>query len=87
MKLFKKVLIVGVALTTVSILGACSSDTDVLTKVGAKQPAKAEGEEVLKDQKKTPMTTSKRESIKMRMLHHQRSVIFLMTNLKRLRKV
>ena len=64
MKLFKKVLIVGVALTTVSILGACSSDTDVLTKVGAKQPAKAEGEEVLKDQKKTPMTTSKRESIK-----------------------
>ena len=64
MKLFKKVLIVGVALTTVSILGACSSDTDVLTKVGAKQPAKAEGEEVLKDQKKTPMNTSKRESIK-----------------------
>ena len=64
MKLFKKVLIVRVALTTVSILGACSSDTDVLTKVGAKQPAKAEGEEVLKDQKKTPMTTSKRESIK-----------------------
>lgn len=64
MKSFKKVLIVGVALTTVSILGACSSDTDVLTKVGAKQPAKAEGEEVLKDQKKTPMTTSKRESIK-----------------------
>ncbi len=63
MKLFKKVLIVGVALTTVSILGACSSDTDVLTKVGAKQPAKAEGD-VLKDQKKTPMTTSKRESIK-----------------------
>nr|WP_234465761.1 MULTISPECIES: hypothetical protein [unclassified Bacillus (in: firmicutes)] len=51
------------ALTTVSILGACSSDTDVLTKVGAKQPAKAEGD-VLKDQKKTPMTTSKRESIK-----------------------
>lgn len=63
MKLFKKVLIVGVALTTVSILGACSSDTDVLTKVGAKQPAKSEGD-VLKDQKKTPMTTSKRESIK-----------------------
>ncbi|MGG0357641.1 hypothetical protein ABEY57_27820 [Bacillus tropicus] len=63
MKSFKKVLIVGVALTTVSILGACSSDTDVLTKVGAKQPAKAEGD-VLKDQKKTPMTTSKRESIK-----------------------
>ena len=86
MKSFKKVLIVGVALTTVSILGACSSDTDVLTKVGVKQPAKAEGD-VLKDQKKTPMTTSKRESIKMRMLHHQRSVIFLMTNLKRLRKV
>ncbi|EEM26056.1 hypothetical protein bthur0003_47810 [Bacillus thuringiensis serovar thuringiensis str. T01001] len=56
-------LIVGMALTTVSILGACSSDTDVLTKVGAKQPAKAEGD-VLKDQKKTPMTTSKRESIK-----------------------
>ncbi|EEM19946.1 hypothetical protein bthur0001_48380 [Bacillus thuringiensis serovar tochigiensis BGSC 4Y1] len=51
------------ALTTVSILGACSSDTDVLTKVGVKQPAKAEGD-VLKDQKKTPMTTSKRESIK-----------------------
>ncbi|MGR2745848.1 hypothetical protein [Bacillus thuringiensis] len=63
MKSFKKVLIVGMALTTVSILGACSSDTDVLTKVGAKQPAKAEGD-VLKDQKKTPMTTSKRESIK-----------------------
>ncbi|KAB2400269.1 MULTISPECIES: hypothetical protein [Bacillus] len=63
MKSFKKVLIVGMALITVSILGACSSDTDVLTKVGAKQPAKAEGE-VLKDQKKTPMTTSKRESIK-----------------------
>ncbi|MBZ3763777.1 hypothetical protein P4483_16975 [Bacillus thuringiensis] len=63
MKSFKRVLIVGMALTTVSILGACSSDTDVLTKVGAKQPAKAEGE-VLKDQKKTPMTTSKRESIK-----------------------
>ncbi|MED3378785.1 hypothetical protein P4446_06315 [Bacillus tropicus] len=63
MKSFKKVLIVGVALTTVSILGACSSDTDVLTKVGVKQPAKAEGD-VLKDQKKTPMTTSKRESIK-----------------------
>lgn len=63
MKSFKRVLIVGVALTTVSILGACSSDTDVLTKVGAKQPAKAEGD-VLKDQKKTPMTTSKRESIK-----------------------
>lgn len=63
MKSFKKVLMVGVALTTVSILGACSSDTDVLTKVGAKQPAKAEGD-VLKDQKKTPMTTSKRESIK-----------------------
>ncbi|WP_434165265.1 hypothetical protein [Bacillus thuringiensis] len=63
MKSFKKVLIVGMALTTVSILGACSSDTDVLTKVGAKQPAKAEGE-VLKDQKETPMTTSKRESIK-----------------------
>ncbi|MDA1568918.1 hypothetical protein PDK93_22935 [Bacillus cereus] len=63
MKSFKKVLIVGIALTTVSILGACSSDTDVLTKVGAKQPAKAEGD-VLKDQKKTPMTTSKRESIK-----------------------
>ncbi|MGH0566946.1 hypothetical protein ACQVQF_22795 [Bacillus cereus] len=59
MKSFKKVLIVGVALTTVSILGACSSDTDVLTKVGVK----AEGD-VLKDQKKTPMTTSKRESIK-----------------------
>lgn len=63
MKSFKRVLIVGMALTTVSILGACSSDTDVLTKAGAKQPAKAEGE-VLKDQKKTPMTTSKRESIK-----------------------
>ncbi|MBJ9981788.1 hypothetical protein IBT50_10505 [Bacillus sp. S70] len=63
MKSFKRVLIVGMALTTVSILGACSSDTDVLTKVGAKQPAKAEGD-VLKDQKKTPMTTSKRESIK-----------------------
>ncbi|OJE25525.1 hypothetical protein A9490_01745 [Bacillus thuringiensis] len=63
MKSFKKVLIVGMALTTASILGACSSDTDVLTKVGAKQPAKAEGD-VLKDQKKTPMTTSKRESIK-----------------------
>ncbi|MFV0939289.1 MULTISPECIES: hypothetical protein [Bacillus cereus group] len=63
MKSFKKVLIVGMALTTVSILGACSSDTDVLTKVGAKQPARAEGD-VLKDQKKTPMTTSKRESIK-----------------------
>ncbi|PFJ62006.1 hypothetical protein COJ02_01890 [Bacillus thuringiensis] len=63
MKSFKKVLIVGVALTTISILGACSSDTDVLTKVGVKQPAKAEGD-VLKDQKKTPMTTSKRESIK-----------------------
>ena len=74
------------ALTTVSILGACSSDTDVLTKAGAKQPAKAEGE-VLKDQKKTPMTTSKRESIKMRMHHHHKSVIFLMMNLKRLRKV
>nr|WP_276581527.1 hypothetical protein [Bacillus thuringiensis] len=51
------------AFTTVSILGACSSDTDVLTKVGVKQPAKAEGD-VLKEQKKTPMTTSKRESIK-----------------------
>ncbi|EOP02319.1 hypothetical protein [Bacillus cereus] len=63
MKSFKRVLIVGMALTTVSILGACSSDTDVLTKVGAKQPVKAEGD-VLKDQKKTPMTTSKRESIK-----------------------
>ncbi|ANP83626.1 hypothetical protein BAQ53_23120 [Bacillus sp. B25(2016b)] len=63
MKSFKKVLIVGMVLITVSILGACSSDTDVLTKVGAKQPAKAEGE-VLKDQKKTLMTTSKRESIK-----------------------
>ncbi|PGP43327.1 hypothetical protein CN993_18360 [Bacillus thuringiensis] len=63
MKSFKRILIVGMALTTVSILGACSSDTDVLTKVGAKQPAKAEGD-VLKDQKKTPMTTSKRESIK-----------------------
>ncbi|MED3387572.1 hypothetical protein P4418_01540 [Bacillus thuringiensis] len=63
MKSFKRVLIVGMALTTVSILGVCSSDTDVLTKVGAKQPAKAEGD-VLKDQKKTPMTTSKRESIK-----------------------
>ncbi|WP_157417385.1 hypothetical protein [Bacillus cereus] len=63
MKSFKRVLIVGMALTTVSILGACSSDTNVLTKVGAKQPAKAEGD-VLKDQKKTPMTTSKRESIK-----------------------
>ncbi|MGK8426391.1 hypothetical protein OF864_29220 [Bacillus cereus] len=63
MKSFKRVLIVGMALTTVSILGACSSDTDVLKKAGAKQPAKAEGE-VLKDQKKTPMTTSKRESIK-----------------------
>ncbi|PGT62308.1 hypothetical protein [Bacillus thuringiensis] len=63
MKSFKRVLIVGMVLTTVSILGACSSDTDVLTKVGAKQPAKAEGD-VLKDQKKTPMTTSKRESIK-----------------------
>ena len=63
MKSFKRVLIVGMALTTVSILGACSSDTDVLTKVGVKQPAKAEGD-VLKEQKKTPMTTSKRESIK-----------------------
>ncbi|MDA2340346.1 hypothetical protein PDN15_15305 [Bacillus cereus] len=63
MKSFKKVLIVGGALTTLSILGACSSDTDVLTKVGVKQPAKAEGD-VLKDQEKTPMTTSKRESIK-----------------------
>ncbi|WP_182812036.1 hypothetical protein [Bacillus sp. ME78] len=63
MKSFKRILIVGMALTTVSILGACSSDTDVLTKVGAKQPAKEEGD-VLKDQKKTPMTTSKRESIK-----------------------
>ncbi|HDR8041317.1 TPA: hypothetical protein QCZ17_003609 [Bacillus cereus] len=50
-------------MTTLSILGACSSDTDVLTKVGVKQPAKAEGD-VLKDQEKTPMTTSKRESIK-----------------------
>ncbi|MCR6817646.1 hypothetical protein [Bacillus thuringiensis] len=63
MKSFKRVLIVGMAFTTVSILGACSSDTDVLTKVGVKQPAKAEGD-VLKEQKKTPMTTSKRESIK-----------------------
>ncbi|MBJ8206214.1 hypothetical protein JDS91_34285, partial [Bacillus cereus] len=63
MKSFKKVLIVGGALTTLSILGACSSDTDVLTKVGVKQPAKAEGD-ILKDQEKTPMTTSKRESIK-----------------------
>ncbi|PEV99580.1 hypothetical protein CN425_18775 [Bacillus cereus] len=63
MKSFKKVFVLGMALATVSILGACSNDTDVLTKVGAKQQAKSEAE-VLKEQQETPMTTSKRDSIK-----------------------
>jgi outer membrane protein assembly factor BamE (lipoprotein component of BamABCDE complex) len=63
MKSFKKVLLLGMTLVTASIFGACSNDTDVLTKAGAKQQVKSEAE-VLKGQKETPMTTSKRDSIK-----------------------
>ncbi|EJQ43986.1 hypothetical protein IEQ_04773 [Bacillus cereus BAG6X1-2] len=63
MKSFKKVLLVGMTLVTASIFGACSNDTDVLTKAGAKQQVKSEAE-VLKEQKETPMTMSKRDSIK-----------------------
>ncbi|MFK4368330.1 outer membrane protein assembly factor BamE (lipoprotein component of BamABCDE complex) [Bacillus sp. RC55] len=63
MKSFKKVLVLGMTLVTASIFGACSNDTDVLTKAGAKQQVKSEAE-VLKEQKETPMTTSERDSIK-----------------------
>ncbi|HDR7794586.1 TPA: hypothetical protein QCY19_003229 [Bacillus luti] len=65
MKSFKKVLLVGMALATVSIFGACSNGTDVITKAVGKQPVKEDAEsELLNEQKETAMTTSERNSIK-----------------------